>query len=65
LRTYRFGHAKGARLFLLALVLAIEAIHDERRQQANRGTGFGMGAGLAGGGGLGGGLAGMIEREIL
>jgi uncharacterized protein YxjI len=52
-------------VFLLALVLAIEAIHDERRQQANRGTGFGLGGGLAGGGGLGGGLAGMIEREML
>ena len=27
--------------FLLAIVLAIEAIHDERRQQANRGMGIG------------------------
>ncbi len=43
--------------FLLALVLAIEAIHDERRQQGNRGAGFGFGAG--------GGVAGMIERDIL
>ena len=44
-------------VFLLALVLAIEAIHDERRQQDH-----GMGGGL--GGGLGGGIAGLIEREI-
>jgi uncharacterized protein YxjI len=47
--------------FLLAIVLAIEAIHDERRQQ-DRG-GFGMG--MAGGFGGGGGIAGMIERDIL
>lgn len=39
--------------FLLALVLAVEAIHDERRQRENRGFG------------AGGGVAGMIEREIL
>jgi hypothetical protein len=51
-------------VFLLALVLAIEAIHDERRQ-GNRGVGFGIGSGLGQGGGLGGGIAGMIEREIL
>jgi uncharacterized protein YxjI len=41
-------------VFLLALVLAIEAIHDERRQ-GNRGMGGGL---------IGGGIAGMIEREI-
>ena len=46
--------------FLLAIVLAIEAIHDERRQQ-NRGGGLGMGGGFGGGGGI----AGMIERDIL
>jgi uncharacterized protein YxjI len=40
--------------FLLAIVLAIEAIHDERRQQ-DRGIGFGAGAGIAG----------MIERDVL
>jgi uncharacterized protein YxjI len=51
-------------VFLLALVLAIEAIHDERRQQ-NHGVGFGTGGGLRGGGGLAGGIAGMIEREVL
>jgi uncharacterized protein YxjI len=38
--------------FLLALVLAIEAIHDERRQQ--------RGGGLAAGG-----IAGMIARDVL
>jgi uncharacterized protein YxjI len=42
--------------FLLALVLAIEAIHDERRQQ----HGSGLGVGLAGGG-----IAGMIARDVL
>jgi hypothetical protein len=36
----------------LALVLAIEAIHDERRQQ--------RGGGLAAGG-----IAGMIARDVL
>jgi uncharacterized protein YxjI len=41
--------------FLLAIVLAIEAIHDERRQQENRGVGFGAG----------GGIAGMIGRDVL
>lgn len=53
--------------FLLALMLAIEAIHEERRARENRGPGFGMGAGMAGlgGFGLGGGIAGMIERDIL
>ncbi|HTZ93611.1 MAG TPA: hypothetical protein VMB74_14550 [Streptosporangiaceae bacterium] len=50
--------------FLLAIVLAIEAIHDERRQQ-DRGAGLGMGMGMGGGGGFGGGIAGMIERDIL
>jgi uncharacterized protein YxjI len=39
--------------FLLALVLAIEAIHDERREQ--HGSGLGMG----------GGIGGMIAREVL
>jgi uncharacterized protein YxjI len=34
--------------FLLAIVLAIEAIHDERRQQQNRGAGMGMGFGAGG-----------------
>jgi uncharacterized protein YxjI len=48
--------------FLLALVLAIEAIHDERRQQAR---GPGLGLGMSGGFGAGGGIAGMIERDIL
>ena len=38
--------------FLLALVLAIEAIHDERRQQ--------RGSGLAAGG-----IAGVIARDVL
>jgi uncharacterized protein YxjI len=42
-------------VFLLALVLAIEAIHDERRDQEHRG---GMMGGM--GGGLGGALGGMI-----
>jgi uncharacterized protein YxjI len=41
--------------FLLALVLAIEAIHDERRER-----GGGLGADLAGGG-----IAGMIARDVL
>jgi uncharacterized protein YxjI len=41
-------------LFLLALVLAIEAIHDERREQHG-------GAGL----GLGGGIGGIIARDVL
>jgi uncharacterized protein YxjI len=52
--------------FLLALVLAIEAIHEERRARQDRGPGFGMGAGLAGLGGFGdgGGIAGVIERDI-
>ena len=40
--------------FLLALVLAIEAIHDERRQHG------GLGAGVAGGG-----IAGLIARDVL
>jgi uncharacterized protein YxjI len=51
--------------FLLAIVLAIEAIHDERRQQENRGAGMGMGLGGGGIGLGGGGIAGMIERDIL
>ena len=42
-------------VFLLALVLAIEAIHDERRERENRGPGFGMT----------GGIGGIIAREIL
>ena len=42
--------------FMLALVLAIEAIHDGRRQQ----HGGDLGAGLAGGG-----IAGMIARDVL
>ncbi|HYK70063.1 MAG TPA: hypothetical protein VEV45_19100 [Streptosporangiaceae bacterium] len=42
--------------FLLALVLAIEAIHDERREH----HGGGFGANLAGGG-----IAGMIARDVL
>jgi uncharacterized protein YxjI len=41
-------------VFLLALVLAIEAIHDERREQHG-------GPGL----GLGGGIGGMIARDVL
>jgi uncharacterized protein YxjI len=40
-------------VFLLALVLAIEAIHDERRN--DRGVGLG----------LGGGVGGVIARDIL
>jgi uncharacterized protein YxjI len=44
--------------FLLALVIAIEAIHDERRQQQQHGGG--LGTGLAGGG-----IAGLIARDIL
>jgi uncharacterized protein YxjI len=54
-------------VFLLAIVLAIEAIHEERRQQ-DRGVGMGMAGGFGGGmaGGFGGGgIAGMIERDIL
>jgi uncharacterized protein YxjI len=43
--------------FMLAVVLAIEAIHEERRQQGDRG---GLGLGMDRGGGLGG----MIERDI-
>jgi uncharacterized protein YxjI len=43
--------------FLLAIVLAIEAIHDERRQQEHRGAGLGFGAA--------GGIAGMIGRDVL
>jgi uncharacterized protein YxjI len=39
-------------VFLLALVLAIEAIHDERREQ--HGSGVGMG-----------GIGGMIARDVL
>jgi hypothetical protein len=39
-------------VFFLALVLAIEAIHDERRQQH-------------GAAGLGGGIGGMIARDVL
>jgi uncharacterized protein YxjI len=35
-------------VFLLALVLAIEAIHDERNQQVHRGGIPGMGGGLGG-----------------
>jgi hypothetical protein len=35
-------------VFLLALVLAIEAIHDERNQQEHRGGIPGMGGGLGG-----------------
>jgi uncharacterized protein YxjI len=42
-------------VFLLALVLAIEAIHDERREQRGVGPGLGMG----------GGIGGMIGREVL
>ncbi len=42
-------------VFLLALVLAIEAIHDERREQHGAGPGLGMG----------GGIGGMIARDIL
>ncbi len=42
--------------FLLALVLAIEAIHDERRQQ----HGGALGVSLATGG-----IAGMIGRDVL
>jgi len=41
--------------FLLALVLAIEAIHDERHEHHG-----GLGADLAGGG-----IAGMIARDVL
>jgi uncharacterized protein YxjI len=39
-------------VFILAVVLAIDAIHDERRQQQDQG---GMGGGMFGGGGGGGG----------
>jgi uncharacterized protein YxjI len=39
-------------VFLLALVLAIEAIHDERSQQEHHGGGFGVGGMI--GGALGG-----------
>lgn len=42
-------------VFLLALVLAIEAIHAERRQQRGEGPGLGMT----------GGIGGMIARDIL
>jgi uncharacterized protein YxjI len=35
--------------FLLAIVLAIEAIHDERRQREHRGAGIGLGTGMTGG----------------
>jgi uncharacterized protein YxjI len=35
--------------FLLAIVLAIEAIHDERRQREHRGAGLGLGMGMTGG----------------
>jgi uncharacterized protein YxjI len=43
-------------VFLLALVLAIEAIHDERRAQGHGGIGGMLGGGIAGplGGGIGG-----------
>jgi uncharacterized protein YxjI len=52
--------------FLLAIVLAIEAIHDERRQQApGAGLGLGLAGGLGGGFGDRGGIGGMIERDIL
>jgi uncharacterized protein YxjI len=44
--------------FLLALVLAIEAIHDERRRQ--QGGGVGVGVGLAAGG-----IAGVIGQDVL
>jgi uncharacterized protein YxjI len=48
--------------FILAVVLAIEAIHEERRQQEHRGgAGFGIGMNQ---GGLGG-IAGMIDRDVL
>jgi uncharacterized protein YxjI len=50
--------------FILALVLAIEAIHEERRQQGDRG-GLGLGMGMGRDQGFGGGIAGMIERDIL
>ena len=40
-------------VFLLALVLAIEAIHDERREQHGNGPGLGMA----------GGIGGIIARE--
>jgi uncharacterized protein YxjI len=49
-------------VFLLALVLAIEAIHDERREQENRGAFPGI-PGM--GGDFGGGIGGMIARDIL
>jgi uncharacterized protein YxjI len=46
-------------VFLLAVVLAIEAIHDERNHQQHR-EGFGLGGGLLGGiAGMGGGLPGV------
>jgi hypothetical protein len=35
-------------VFILAIVLAIDAIHDERRDRGNRGTGGGFG-GMIGG----------------
>jgi uncharacterized protein YxjI len=52
--------------FVVALVLAIEAIHEERRQQGDRGgMGLGLGMGTGGDRGFGGGIGGMIERDIL
>lgn len=42
-------------VFLLALVLAIEASHDERREQHGNGPGLGMA----------GGIGGMIARDVL
>jgi uncharacterized protein YxjI len=48
--------------FLLAVILAIEAIHEERNQQGHHEGMFGMGGpGMGGGiGGIGGGIGGML-----
>jgi len=53
--------------FLLAVILAIEAIHEERNQQEYGGRRDGMVGGLGGfgGPGMGEGIGGMIARDIL
>jgi hypothetical protein len=50
-------------VFLLALVLAIEAIHEERSQRENRGPGFGLNE-RDRLGGFGNEIGGMIARDI-